>query len=123
MERWLLRRHGVMERGLGSRRRPAGWLAPMLALAVAPSGGDPVPGAPVQTGDRPTIDEVLAGLLVKYKQDDKKYDALIAKIDKAVRKALASAAFPDDPARHFDTHPQVALVNQLTAAAKAGAGK
>jgi len=94
----------------------------VLFLTLASFGGEPttLSGG---SGDRPTIEQVLAGLRAKYKPDDKKYDALVVKIDKAVRKALASAAFPDDPARHMDTHPYVALVNQLSAAAKAGAGK
>lgn len=87
----------------------------MFALALASFGGE----------DHPAVDQVLLELQGKYKQDGKKYDALVAKVDKAVRKALASTALPGDPepARHLDAHPFLVLVNELSAAAKAGAGK
>lgn len=96
-----------------------------LALVLASFGGDPsARQETVHAGDPPAIDQVLAQLREKYKQDDKKYDALVAKVDKAVRKALASTAIPGlEPARQLDTHPFVVLVNELSAAAKAGAGK
>jgi len=92
-------------------------LAPsLLALVPALFGGQ---------AERPTPDQLFLDLRAKYKQDDKKYDALVTKVDKAVRKALASTALPGDtdPGRHLDRHPFVTLVNELSAAAKTGAGK
>lgn len=95
------------------------------ALVLASFGGDPGARAEMPRGDPPPIAQVLAQLRGKYKQDEKKYDALVAKVDKAVRKALASTALPGDqePARHLVEHPYLQLVNDLSAAAKAGAAK
>lgn len=116
-------------RNVGSRqawRRIGAALASLLALGPASFGGDPVPRArPERAGDPPAIDQVLLELRAKYEQEEKRYDALVVKVDKAVRKALAGTALPGDPdpARHLDRHPYVVLVNELSAAARAGAGK
>lgn len=117
-------------RNVGSKRtswaRTAFVLAPIFVPGLAPLGGDPVARArPERAGDLPPIEQVLLDLRAKYKQEEKKYDALVAKVDKAVRKALASTPLPGDadPTRHLDRHPFVVLVNELAAAARAGAGK
>src|SRR5262249_38062429 len=76
--------------------------------------------------DRPPSEELLRQLNEKYKNDDKKYAALIAKVDKAVRKALASAPFPGSSAaapRALDTHPYLKLVEELSAAVRAKPAK
>ncbi len=131
MERSSLRscwKASLVRMGLG----PCGSICRFVALALSSFGGDPSAGGEtVLAGDPPAIEQVLAQLRGKYKQEDKKYDALVAKVDKAVRKALASAALPGDtvlpgdadPTRHLDRHPFVVLVNELSAAAKAGTGK
>jgi hypothetical protein len=73
------------------------------------------------TRGRPSPEEALAQLLAKHKQNEKKYEALVAKIDKAVRAALAATPMsgPDGaPARTLSAHPWVKFVDQLTAEVK-----
>jgi hypothetical protein len=76
----------------------------------------------VLAGD-PSVDELMAGLRAKYKQADKKYDALADEIDKEVRKALKSTPWLTEPAgaapRSFEEHPYFVLVEQLSTAARA----
>src|SRR5262245_19551885 len=110
--------------GVGSRRGAALVLA-LLGLGGT-SSGDPAPRVRQGSGaDRPAVEQVLRELWTKYKQDEKKLDAFVVKVDKAVHKALASTVLPGDadPARHLDTHPFVVRVNELAAAARAAAGK
>src|SRR5262245_25488188 len=71
--------------------------------------------------DRPPIEQVLRQLREKYKDNEKKHTALVAKVDKAVRKALASTPFPGsatDSPRFLDTHPYLSLVNELSTAGR-----
>jgi hypothetical protein len=63
-------------------------------------------------------------LQAKYKQNDKKYDALAKKIEAAVATVLQTTAWTNEAGieRHFDEHPFFVLVEQLSERAKDSAG-
>jgi hypothetical protein len=77
-------------------------------------------------GEASPLDAVLAEVVTQHKGDAKKLEALVAKVDKAVRKALATTPYPGstpDAPRTLDSHPYLALVADLTAAARARSAK
>jgi hypothetical protein len=80
-----------------------------------------------RSDEHPSVDDVLAKLLAKHKQDEKKYAAIADEIDKEVRKALKTAAWltADEAgtARTMSEHPLVVTIDQLSKAAQAEAAK
>lgn len=83
-------------------------------------------GAPQASAEPLPVDEALRELRGKYKDNDKKYEALLAKIDKAVRKALASTPLPggtEEAPRMLAAHPYLVLVDELSQALRAKPAK
>jgi len=84
----------------------------LALLALCAHGAAQTPPA------RAPVEQLLRQLRDKYKDNDKRYAALVSKVDKAVHKALASTPFPDgapEAPRFLDSHPYLALVNELSA--------
>jgi hypothetical protein len=89
----------------------------LVALPRAAHEPTRVPG----TGERPPVEQVLLELQQKYGANDKKYESLAKKVDKAVRDAIAKSQWTcaDGVARPFAKHPLFQWTAELSAAAQA----
>lgn len=94
-------------------------------LLCAAAGVLPQPAIPSPAVDRSSVDELMSQLQAKYKQGDKKYEALADEVEKEVRKALKSIEWLNEQeaggSRLFLEHPYFTLVEQLAKAAQAEA--
>jgi len=107
------------------RQNPVRLLA-SLAFFVASAfpRGASEPGDPASAprfADRPPVEQVLLELQQKYGPNDKKYEALAKKVDKAVRDAIAKSQWTcaDGTTRPFSAHPLFTWIAELSAAAQA----
>ncbi len=80
-----------------------------------------------QAAAHPPVEDVMASLLQKYKQDDKRFETLAKALEKSVATALDKSpwlkAEQGGADRPFKAHPYFTLVNTLAEAARADGKK
>ncbi len=93
------------------------WLPAFALLLSAPR--------PLPQESTPSVDEQMVALLEQYGTKEKKYEALLKKIEKEVTRTLASSpwreAQGDRPAQPLADHPWLQLVAELTEGSHASA--
>lgn len=94
------------------------WSCVLSVVAFFPVGSSTITG-------QPTVDELMLQIEKKYKQDDRKYEALADKVEKAVTKALETTVWLSEQEagkqRMMQEHPFCALVQELSKTSKSGA--
>jgi hypothetical protein len=98
---------------------------PTILLAAALTSAGLAAQQPLPS--RISVDDLLQRVEAKYKDNERKYDGLAAKVEKAVREALQDATWPSGSGRGAprpaSEHPFVQLVDSLATAARAAANQ